>query len=176
MITIRFRDGSTREVDANNICAALEEIKKDLFRVDLHDTQLCYMDLSGAYLSCSDLRDTDLTGTSLVGADLSFAILRGTNLNKTDLTGANLDDACWPLWGGDLNAKIDERIARQLMYHVLRAMQSVKTKAAKEILSIPEVVEFANGYHRVSQYGKIAVQNAPCESRRKRRKRARGGK
>jgi hypothetical protein len=69
-------------------------------------------DLRGADLRGADLRVADLRGADLRGADLRVADLR-----EADLSGANIDFSCWPLWCGSLNAKIDERIARQLLYH-----------------------------------------------------------
>lgn len=79
----------------------------DLHRADLHGA-----DLQGANLSGANLRDDDLRGADLHGADL-----RGANLREADLQGADIDFACWPLWCGSLHAKVDERIARQLLYH-----------------------------------------------------------
>ena len=51
-------------------------------------------------------------------ADLQSAYLQGA-----DLQGANIDFSCLPLWCGGLNFKIDERQAKQLMYHVINLMQ-----------------------------------------------------
>ena len=51
------------------------------------------------------------------------ANLRGANLQGADLRGANIDFSCLPLWCGGLNFKIDEKQAKQLMYHVINLMQ-----------------------------------------------------
>jgi len=50
--------------------------------------------------------------------DLQYANLRGA-----DLRDADLDFSCFPLWCGALNFKIDEKQAKQLMYHVINLMQ-----------------------------------------------------
>ena len=71
-----------------------------------------------ANLKGADLRYADLRGADLRGADL-----RGADLRGADLRRAKLDFACLPLWCGGLNFKIDEKQAKQLMYHVINLMQ-----------------------------------------------------
>ena len=79
--------------------------------------------------------------------------------NGADLRGANVDFSCWPLWCGSLNVKIDKRIFCQLLYHTLRAGQSVDDQEVKKLFEIPEVVNLANQFHRVEECGKIEVKN-----------------
>jgi hypothetical protein len=79
---------------------------------------------------------------NLHGADLSGAALSGA-----DLCGANLDMSCWPLWCGGLGVKIDEKLKKQLMYHVIDACGSE--------LFTDDQVEFANGFHRVGEINEI---------------------
>ena len=74
-------------------------------------------DLREADLSWANLRGADLRGADLRGANLRMANLRGANLCMADLRGANIDFSCWPLWCGAFTTKVDERIARQLLYH-----------------------------------------------------------
>ena len=74
-------------------------------------------DLRGAGLRGADLRGADLRQADLLGADLRGANLYEADLLGADLRGADIDFACWPLWCGSLHAKVDERIARQMMYH-----------------------------------------------------------
>ena len=66
----------------------------------------------------ANLRDVDLIGANLRDADLS-----GANLRDTDLRGANLDFSQLNLSCKGLNFKIDERIVKQLMYHVINLCQ-----------------------------------------------------
>ena len=80
-------------------------------------------------------------------ADLSEANLSGANLRGADLSGANLDMSCWPLWCGSLGVKIDEKLKKQLMYHVIDACGSE--------MFTGEQVEFANGFHRVGEINEI---------------------
>ena len=91
--------------------------------------------------------------------NLSMADLSGANLSDANLSRANLDFSCWPLWCGSLNVKIDKHIFCQLLYHTLRAGQSVHDPEVKKIFEIPQIVNLANKFHRVDECGKIEVKN-----------------
>ena len=95
-----------------------------------------------AVLNHADMRHTDLSHT-----DLSHANLRGTNL----------DYSCWPLWCGSLNAHIDTRLAVQLLYHLMRPclVSEGVDDEFKKALFTPELIEWANKFHRVEECGKI---------------------
>ena len=97
-------------------------------------------------------------GANLRGADLSGADLRWADLSGADLRGAELDFSCWPLWCGSINVKIDKRIFCQLLYHALRAGQSVDDQEVKKLFEIPEVVNMANQFHRVDEFGEIELK------------------
>jgi uncharacterized protein YjbI with pentapeptide repeats len=122
---------------------------------DLSGAKLSGANLFWANLSCADLSDTDLRGADLTGAKLSGADLSGANLSGAKLTGALLDFSCLPLWCGSLNMKIDKKIFCQLLYHALRAGQSVDDEKVKNLFSIPEIVKLANQFHRAEVCGKI---------------------
>lgn len=92
---------------------------------------------------------------SLSGADLFRADLHYTNLRGADLRGADLDYGSWPLWCGSLTAKIDKKIFCQLLYHVVRAGQSVEDEEVRKFLDMPEVIALANQFHRVKECGEI---------------------
>lgn len=102
----------------------------------------------------ADLMDADLTGADLSGADLTYANLRGANLR-----GADLDYSVWPLWCGSLNAHIDDRIARQLLYHLMRPclVSPDVSEEFKTALFTPELIAQANKFHKVGECGKIKV-------------------
>jgi len=68
----------------------------------------------------ADLQGADLQGANLRGADLRVADLREANLREANLQGANLDFSAWPLSCGSLQAKADERLVAQLLFHVAR--------------------------------------------------------
>ena len=174
MITIEFLNGrAPLEIEAKTIAEAVKKALDnginlrgadlygaDLRGADLRGTDLSYTDLRGADLHGADLRGTDLRGTDLHGTDLHGADLRGTDLrgtdlSGTDLSGANLDYSCWPLRCGSLNAKIDKRLFIQLLYHTVRAGQSVKDEEVRKFLNMPEVIALANQFHRVNECGKI---------------------
>lgn len=162
MIKIEFTNGKAPlEIDAETVSDAVQYAVKNrldlrganLRGVDLRGADLRKADLLGANLSEADLRGADLFGANLRGADLFGANLRGANLR-----GANLDFSCWPLWCGSLNVKIDKRIFCQLLYHSLRAGQSVDDPEVKKLFEIPEIVNLANQFHRVDECGKIELK------------------
>jgi hypothetical protein len=80
------------------------------------------------------------------------------NLSGADLSGANLDFSSWPLWCGSLNAKIDDRLTIQLVYHLLRAVSvsdSVSDDIKTAIMS-DDLINIANKFHRVEECGSIS--------------------
>lgn len=95
--------------------------KKEGERADLR-----YANLQGADLQGADLRGANLRGANLQGADL-----RDADLRDADLQRANLDFSCLPLWCGGLNFKIDEKQAKQIMYHVINLMQYSELNTSK---------------------------------------------
>ena len=99
-----------------------------------------------ANLCGADLREADLIGATLSGADLREADLIGA-----DLIGADLDYSCWPLWCGSLNVVVDARIARQLAYHFCR----LDCDDPEYLEARKAIAEFANGFHRVDECGRI---------------------
>ena len=113
--------------------------------------------LRGADLYGADLRGANLRGADLYGADLRGANLRGANLRGADLYGADLDFSCWPLWCGGLGVKIDDRIARQLIYHVCSAVVSSPeiSDSIKSVMLSRPVLDIANKFHRVDECGEL---------------------
>lgn len=121
-----------------------------LFRADLSNANLDGADLRGARLYGADLRGARLRGACLRDADL-----RSAALNNADLREVDLDYSAWPLWCGSLTAKIDKKIFCQLLYHVVRAGQSVDDEEVRKFLDMPEVIKLANQFHRVKECGEI---------------------
>ena len=73
-----------------------------------------------ANLQYANLQGVDLQGADLQHANLQRADLRGANLQRADLQGADLDFSSGiPLWCGGQDAKIDSRLARQIVAHAL---------------------------------------------------------
>jgi len=114
-------------------CVRLDLQGADLRDADLQGADLRYANLRDAVLQGAVLRYADLRGADLRGADLRGADLRGADLRGADLQGANVDFSCLPLWCGGLNFKIDERQAKQLMYHVVNLMQYIGIDTSKMI-------------------------------------------
>ena len=121
----------------------------------LNGANLRESDLSGADLSGADLRVANLRGADLSGADLRRADLRGADLRRANMIKSDLDFSCLPLWCGGLDINIDDRQAKQIAYHLVRNVLYSKntSKEAKE--AVKPLVDFANGFHRVEECGKI---------------------
>lgn len=133
-------------------------------RAVLFGANLLGANLRGANLRGADLLDANLCGADLRGADLIYANLRGANLrgadlNGADLRGANIDYSAFPLWCGGLDVHIDDRIAIQLLYHLVRNVLYSKntSEELKSLLSQKEIVKVANQFHRVDWCGRIEV-------------------
>ena len=101
-----------------------------------------------ANLAGADLTGADLPGANLTRADLIGANLSGANLTDADLTGANLDFAALPLWCGGLGFKLDERLAKQIMYHALSLCHEHVTPDAA-------LRKWVNTFHRVGEVPKL---------------------
>ncbi len=143
---------------ANLSYANLEEANlkgANLKGANLSDANLKYANLGGANLSYANLSYANLRSANLSGAELKYANLSGANLKGVDLSGANLDYSSWPLWCGSLSVKIDKRIFCQLLYHTLRAGQSVEDEEVQALLNNPDVLKLANQFHRVEECGKL---------------------
>ena len=98
-----------------------------------------------------------LDGQDLSGLDLDGALLDKASLKGASLYRASLDYSCLPLWCGSLTAHFDDRQLKQIAYHLVKAGLHSKNASAetKRILSNPDLVAFANGFHRVDECGRI---------------------
>ncbi len=117
----------------------------DLRRANLSDADLSDADLRSADLRRANLSDADLRSADLSGANLNDANLKDADLRRANLSGADLDYSCLPLWCGGLKFKACEKIAKQLLFHVLSVMQhsNIKIPETKK-----EIIDYANGFHR----------------------------
>ncbi|MGE4267145.1 MAG: hypothetical protein AB7F25_06900 [Deferribacterales bacterium] len=75
-----------------------------------------------------------------------------------DLSGADLDFASIPLWCGSLKMRIDERIEKQVLYHLI--------SIATDKVRYAELIDFANESHLVSDRGlsKLEAKNAETDN------------
>ena len=136
-------------------------------RADLKDANLRDADLRGANLIDADLRDADLSGADLRGADLIRANLRDADLRgadlkyadliRADLRGVDLDFSCFPLWCGSLKANMDDRLVKQLLYHVLSIVKNSSNVSdeIKSALLTEGNLEIVNQFHRVEECGEL---------------------
>ena len=98
--------------------------KKWLYHdIDGIKANLSGADLSGANLRRANLSDANLSDANLIDANLRRANLSDANLSGANLRGADLDFSQLNLSCKGLNFKIDERLAKQLVYHVVNLMQ-----------------------------------------------------
>jgi hypothetical protein len=93
----------------------------------------------------ANLRSTDLSGANLSGAILSYAILSGANLSGADLDFSQLNLSC-----KGLDFKIDERLAKQLVYHVINLMQYSELDTSK--IFKKEVYKWLKDSHLVTKH------------------------
>lgn len=137
-----------------------EDLRAKILRVvNLQKAYLCGADLRDADLRDADFREANLIEADLRGADLRGANLSGANLKDADLCDADIDFSVWPLWCGGLDVHIDDRIAIQLLYHLVRNVLYSKntSEELKSLLSQKEIVKVANQFHRVDWCGRIEV-------------------
>lgn len=112
-------------------------------------------DLYKADLYKADLSEADLRGANLSEADLRGAVLHGADLREADLREANLDFSCLPLWCGSLSAQFDDRQLKQIAYHLVKAGLQSKNASDETKAELSKLIDFANGFHRVEECGKI---------------------
>ena len=130
-------------------------VRADLRYVHLQSAYLQDVHLQRADLRGADLRDAYLQGAHLRGAhledaDLEDAYLQGADLRYAHLQGANLDFSCLPLWCGGMNFKIDERIAKQLAYHLINLMQHSNIDTSKVVKK--GMFKWLKDSHLVTEY------------------------
>ncbi len=135
----------------------------DLCGADLRGASFRYTKLREARFEDADLRGADFGGARLWytyfdGADLrgasfgntSFQGQRSFSLRGADLRGANFDNASFPLWCEALEGvKVDERLIRQLLYHVLSLEYLGEDEDIRELLKDERVLRVANRFHRI---------------------------
>ena len=129
--------------------------RANLREANLYGADLGRADLRGADLGRADLRGADLRGANLREANLYGADLRGANLGVADLGRANLDFSCLPLWCGSLSAHFDDRQLKQIAYHLVTAGLQSKNASEETKHELEKLIDFANGFHRVEECGKI---------------------
>lgn len=103
-------------------------------------------------LPCRALVGLSMRGADMRGANMREADMRWVNMQEANMRGADIDYAGWPLWCGSLRAYIDDRIAIQLLYHVLSPVcySPYVSDEIKRALLTPELVAIANRFHRVA--------------------------
>lgn len=123
---------------------------KDVKKADLRGVDLRYADLRGADLKDADLKDADLRYADLRGANLKDA-----NLRYADLRGVDLDYSSFPLWCGSFDIIVDERLIRQLCYHIAKLKYDGNDSDIKTLLESDVFKSVANKFHRVKECGAV---------------------
>jgi len=114
-------------------------INCDLRGATFQDADLTDAEFANCNLSSSSFIDADCTGTSFPWSNLTMCDFEDALLNDT-----TFDFSAWPLWCGSLHrVTVDERLARQLLYHAF-AVASPYCKPTKEQL------DFINRFHQVN--------------------------
>jgi uncharacterized protein YjbI with pentapeptide repeats len=125
--------------------------RADLSWANLREAELNGADLSGANLRGAILSGAILRGAILSEADLHVANLSGAILSGAILRGANLDFSQLNLSCKGLNFKIDERLAKQLVYHVVNLMQYSDLDTSK--IFKQNVFKWLESSHVVTKHG-----------------------
>ena len=115
--------------------------------------------LQEANLRWANLRWANLQGANLQGANLQEANLQGANLQEANLRWADLDYSSMPLACKGLDVHIDDRLAIQHLYHLVRNVQYSKntSKEMKKLCALKSIIKKANEFHRVNECGEIKV-------------------
>ncbi len=125
----KWLDGEGKE------CANLHHA--NLLSVDLQRFDLRYVNLLSANLRGADLQHADLQHADFLDADLQYA----------DVRGANFDFSVFPLWCGSFDMIVDERLIRQLAYHILKLDYRGNDKDIKKLLKNDTLIKVANASH-----------------------------
>ena len=130
---------------------ALREINAEELKEILRKHQLWLDGEEGGELA-------NLVDANLKRANLKRANLVDANLKRANLNGANLDYSCLPLWCGSLSAHFDDSQLRQIAYHLVKAGLQSTNASAETKAELVKLIDFANGFHRVDECGKIELQ------------------
>ena len=84
--------------------------------------------------------------------------LNNEGIKQADLHEADIDFSCLPLWCGSLSAHFDDRQLKQIAYHLVKAGLHSKNASEETKAELKKIVNFANGFHRVGECGKIEVE------------------
>ena len=133
----------------------LESHKKWLRGKDGKRADLRCVDLRDADLRWADLKWVDLRWADLRGARLKDANLKDADLRCVDLRGADLDYSSFPLWCGSFDIIVDERLIRQLCYHIAKLKYAGNDSDIKTLLESDVFKSVANKFHRVKECGAV---------------------
>ena len=131
----------------------------DMSHSDLRGSDMSHSDLNHSNMIHSNLRYSNLIHSDMRHSDLRYSNLSHSDMRHSDLRGSNLDYSGWPLWCGSLDVHIDDRIARQLLYHLMRPclVSPDVSEDFKRALFTPELIAEANAFHRAEECGLIEM-------------------
>jgi len=103
------------------------------------------------WLRGKDEKKANLRWGDLGYADLKDADLKDADLRYADLRGADLDYSSFPLWCGSFDIIVDERLIRQLCYHIAKLKYVGNDSDIKTLLESDVFKSVANKFHRVKE-------------------------
>lgn len=150
-------EASFNSMDISNISLRSSDLSGVDFRncvgryTDFSDCHLYTSNFEGSKLDHANFAYADLELVGFKNVDLRYVNLSNAKLHYVDFTNANIDYASWPLWCGSLSADIDDKIAAQLLYHVLATIDhsdKVSDELKEKVLTAQNK-EIANRFHHV---------------------------
>ena len=158
-----LRGANLREADLSGADLGRADLRgADLRGANLRGADLGRADLRGADLRGADLRGADLRRAYLCEADLRGADLHGADLCEADLRGANLDFSVLNLSCNGLDFKIDQRLAKQIAYHLVSLMDYSDIQLPDDLRG------FANESHvsEVHSMAKLEIKGGKLNAKR----------
>lgn len=80
------------------------------------------------------------------------------NLRDADLRDADLDFSVFPLWCGSFKMVVDDRLVRQLVYHLLKLNYQGNSKDIKKMFNLKTLKSVANKSHLIEKHSQDLIK------------------